>query len=241
MKSLCNYQSVMLIKIYIFTAELFYVTEVKYDSTSSCTTGSLCGDTWRSALHHQHQIVRWVNILWMSDVHSSIKLPETCRICAKEHWSSTGGPLWQRLQLPFAVRAPRLCNAPPEEIRLTESMTSLRSLTFIEEPFLILLEFVSHLNSSPLLSFKDFTLLSYTECVFPFFFLLKIQTSEDFLIYVLNVISTNYMDLCEVSLFLFRSYYCSWTKMSVPIRNSNSIWAENRHDIYIYIYKDMNT
>lgn len=132
---LCNYQSVMLIKIYsslqsIYMLSFSSFTKVKCHNTSSATV-SLCSDTLGSALHHQHQIARWVNILGMNDVLSSIKLPQACRICAKERWGSTGGPLWQRLQLPFAVKAPRLCSDLPEEIRLTDSMTSFRSPTFI--------------------------------------------------------------------------------------------------------------
>ncbi len=44
-----------------------------------------------SALHHHHQNTKWGNIFWKSGIHSSSRVPETCRINAKALWSCSGG------------------------------------------------------------------------------------------------------------------------------------------------------
>ncbi len=47
-----------------------------------------------SALYHHHQNTKWGNIFWTNGVHPSSRLPETCRIKAKAHWSCSGSTWW---------------------------------------------------------------------------------------------------------------------------------------------------
>ncbi len=51
------------------------------------TYGRFWTDVLDCTVHHHHQNTKCVNIFWKNGVHPSRRVPETCRINAKVHWS----------------------------------------------------------------------------------------------------------------------------------------------------------